>query len=149
MLEVTAGDTTALMQNAFQIYSFSQLDKQALILLVTGGIITSISSTMFSTLTKKSMVSLSLGAACFLLPILFSGSIPIESVESLFPSIFLKFDGIRQLLQTSWIMLDHMVVHRIPFILCFWSIGIGIMILTIHVAHVYGGFNILRKRGLS
>lgn len=147
MLHLLGSDTTALLQNAFQVYSFAQLDQQAFVLLLVGGVAVSVSSVLFSLLTKRGIVSLGLGAACYVLPTIFAGSLSWDWIGVLFPSLFLNFHGMGQMLHTSWVSLGDTLFHRVPITASIWLVLALMMMLLIHALHSNQG-TFIRKRGL-
>lgn len=69
-LDLSGGDTTLMMLRTLHIYTFSQVDLQALGLLLLSGIVCTLFAVFTSVAVKKQAVSLALGMLFFLLPML-------------------------------------------------------------------------------
>ncbi len=65
ILDLSGGDTTLMMLRTLHIYTFSQIDLQALGLLLLSGIACTLFAVFTSVIVKKPAVSLGLGHALF------------------------------------------------------------------------------------
>ena len=90
ILDLSGGDTTLMMLRTLHIYTFSQIDLQALGLLLLSGIACTLFAVFTSVIVKKPAVSLGLGMLFFLLPMLIAMDGLQTSWTSFFPSNFLS-----------------------------------------------------------
>lgn len=114
---IDSGTTTAFMTRGIQIFNFSKLNTIAFVLMLTGGIICTYTSYLFSCLTKKPIASLLTSITFFLFPLLFSS---LETpFLSIFPLQFLLFNANGELLQNPWLIINNTAYRReflCPFI---------------------------------
>lgn len=134
--DMTGGDVTVCMMRAVQVFNFSQVYMQCFLLMMVGGISTTIACLFLSRWVKIPMVSLLCGGLFFLLPLLFS--ISIEDInlnwQGFFPSNFLLFDAIGQIMMAPWISLSSSVTtHRAPAITLVWLMLNSLLIIGIVV----------------
>ncbi len=94
ILDLSGGDTTLMMLRTLHIYTFS---------------------------VKKPAVSLGLGMLFFLLPMLIAMDGLQTSWTSFFPSNFLSFRAIDQLMTTPWLAVLGNLYHRLPLLSVVWS----------------------------
>ena len=116
ILDLSGGDTTLMMLRTLHIYTFSQIDLQALGLLLLSGIACTLFAVFTSVIVKKPAVSLGLGMLFFLLPMLIAMDGLQTSWTSFFPSNFLSFRAIDQLMTTPWLAVLGNLYHRLPLL---------------------------------
>ena len=121
ILDLSGGDTTLMMLRTLHIYTFSQIDLQALGLLLLSGIACTLFAVFTSVIVKKPAVSLGLGMLFFLLPMLIAMDGLQTSWTSFFPSNFLSFRAIDQLMTTPWLAVLGNLYHRLPLLSVVWS----------------------------
>ena len=121
ILDLSGGDTTLMMLRTLHIYTFSQIDLQALGLLLLSGIACTLFAVFTSVIVKKPAVSLGLGMLFFLLPMLIAMDGLQTSWTSFFPSNFLSFRAIDQLMTTPWLAVLGNLYHRLPLLYAVWS----------------------------
>lgn len=132
-LDLSGRDTTLMMLRTLHIYTFSQVDLQALGLLLLSGIVCTLFAVFTSVAVKKQAVSLALGMLFFLLPMLVTISGLQTSWTSFFPSNFLSFQAMGQLLMTPWIAVLGELYHRLPLLWTVWSL-LSIVLIAIIIA---------------
>lgn len=110
-----------MMLRTLHIYTFSQIDLQALGLLLLSGIACTLFAVFTSVIVKKPAVSLGLGMLFFLLPMLIAMDGLQTSWTSFFPSNFLSFRAIDQLMTTPWLAVLGNLYHRLPLLSVVWS----------------------------
>ena len=110
-----------MMLRTLHIYSFSQIDLQALGLLLLSGIACTLCAVFTSVIVKKPAVSLGLGMLFFLLPMLIAMDGLQTSWTSFFPSNFLSFRAIDQLMTTPWLAVLGNLYHRLLLLCAVWG----------------------------
>lgn len=123
LLDLSGADVTALMMgnSAVQVFTFQELDLQAWVLFMTGGISCAVFAGFASSLLKKPLHSLGAGAAFLLLPQLLPFSIMHISWQTFMPSRYIRFSGISQIMQMPWISFNNAFTFRqAPFLFCLW-----------------------------
>ena len=128
MLDLSGGDTTLMMLRTLHIYTFSQVDLQALGLLLLSGTACTLFAVFTSVMVKKPAVSLGAGMLFFLLPMLLPMNGLQTSWTSFFPSNFLSFQAIGQLMMTPWFAVLGTLYHRLPLICIFWFFLCAVLI---------------------
>lgn len=136
VFDVTDGDITVCMMQAVQVFSFSQVYMQGFLLMMVGGISTTLACLFLSRWVKVPMASLLGGALFFLLPLLFTistGDINLNW-QGFFPSNYLLFDAIGQLIKAPWMVLSSsLTMHRAPAITLVWLVLNSLLIMGIVV----------------
>ena len=128
MLDLSGGDTTLMMLRTLHIYTFSQVDQQALGLLLLSGTACTLFAVFTSVMVKKPAVSLGAGMLFFLLPMLLPMNGLQTSWTSFFPSNFLSFQAIGQLMMTPWFAVLGTLYHRLPLLCIFWFFLCAVLI---------------------
>lgn len=124
--------TTYFMQGGFQLATLAQLNVQALMLLLLGGMVCTCIAVGCSIVTDKPLASLSMAGLFYILPILLSLRFLNTNWSDLFPSRFLDFAWEKQLLQTPWVMAFEQAKPRMPFLSVLWGcIILGVILLVI------------------
>lgn len=130
------GDITVCMMRAVQVFNFSQVYMQGFLLMMVGGISTTMACLCLSRWLKIPMVSLLGGGLFFLLPLLFS--ISIEDInlnwQSFFPSNFLLFDAIGEIMMAPWLSFGNtLTMHRATVITLVWLVVDSLLVIGIVV----------------
>lgn len=149
VFDVTGGDVTVCMMQAVQVFNFSQVYMQGFLLMMVGGITTTMACLFLSRWVKIPMVSLLGGALFFLLPLLFSISIADINLnwQSFFPSNFLLFDAIGQIIKAPWMVLSgSLTMHRAPAITLVWLVLNSLLIIGIVVQFRKRKLGFLKRR---
>lgn len=135
VLDLSGSDTTLMMLRTLHIYTFAQVDLQALGLLLLGGTACTVFAVFSSVIVKKPAVSLGLCMLFFMLPLLVSMNGLQTSWTSFFPSNFLSFQAIGQLLMTPWLAMLGKLYHRLPLLYAAWLFLCAVFIPAIIALH--------------
>lgn len=149
--DVTNGDVSVCMMRSVQVFSFSQVYMQCFVLMMVGGMTTTLVCLCLSRWLKIPMISLLCGGLFFLLPLLFS--IPISDItlnlQGFFPSNFLLFDAIGQIMMAPWISFTSSVtMHRASAITLVWLVLNSLLVIGIVVQIRNRKHCFLRRRKL-
>lgn len=150
-LELSGSDTTIMMlENAFQIYNFSQINMQAFLLTMIAGLGCSLLSLFTSTLFQKPLHSLMIAGCIYIIPQYFSIEIQGFSLTQLFPSVFVQFQGRIQIMSSPWLVFpNNYAVSRAVGLTCVWGVLCVILTLLTWYLHCRKKQNFIRKKGIS
>lgn len=146
ILNLQGGSTTYLMKEGiFQIYTFDELQQQAFLLMLYGGIICSMIGAFLSVRLKKPFVSLAGSILFYLFPTLISISFFNTNWNVLCPSNFLNFQSFNQLMTFSWVRISNQFYHRLLAIGLIWLFILLILIICIFWLHCRDKKNYILK----
>lgn len=129
MLDLQGSKTTVMMfEGAFQIYNFTKINQQAFVLMMCGGLICTITASFLSAIMKKPFASLAGSILFYAAPSLITIHFFNTTWNGFFPSNFLNFQSLNQLMQFSWVQINTQFFHRTSAIALIWG---GLILLLI------------------
>ena len=146
MLNLQGSDTTVMMfEGAFQIYNFTKINQQAFLLMMCGGVICTIIASFLSTVMKKPFASLAGSILFYAVPSLITIHFFNTTWNVLFPSSFLNFQALKQLMHFSWVQINTQFYHRTSAIALIWGVMLLLLIAGTFYMHCKNKKNYIIK----
>lgn len=146
MLHLQGRNTTVMMfEGAFQIYNFTKINQQAFFLMLCGGMICTIIASFLSTVMKKPFASLAGSILFYVGPSLITIHFFNTTWNGLFPSNFLNFQSLNQLMHFSWVQINTQFYHRTSAIALIWGVVLLLLIAGTFYIHCRNKKNYIIK----
>ncbi|WP_041139435.1 ABC transporter permease [Beduini massiliensis] len=146
MLNLQGSKTTVLMlEGAFQIYNFKEINQQAFLLMMVGGVSCTMVAAFLSVIMKKPFASLAGSILFYAGPSLITIRFFNTAWNVFFPSSFLNFQSLNQLMHFSWVQINAQIYHRMGAVGLIWGTITCLLMISIIYVHCKNKKNYILK----